>query len=56
MMSQPSHKSKLPLIIVGAIIVLFIGVAIGMHSKTTPKLSLDIKKPMPMNGEKYTSF
>ena len=56
MLSQSKPKSKLPLLIVGAILLLVIGIAIGAHHKTSPKQGFVVKPPNYQNGQKFSSF
>lgn len=57
MVNTSNSKSKLPLVVVGAAIVLIVGILIGIKTETPKKLSLaDTTKSVPMNGERYSSI
>lgn len=57
MVNTSNSKSKLPLIVLGAVIVLIVGILIGTKATTPKKLSLaDTTKSVPMKGERYSSI
>lgn len=57
MINQSNSKSKLPLLVIGALLILVIGISVGVKMAAPKKLSLaDTTKSVPMNGERYSSF
>jgi hypothetical protein len=57
MINQSNGKSKLPLLVIGALLILVVGISVGVHVGKPKKLSLaDTTKSVPMNGQKYSTF